>query len=131
MTESLKHLIDAAVLFVEMVAVVMIIVAVLLAIWNLAVHLIKRSSQPIATELRLQLGQHLVLALEFLIAADILKSILAPTLEDLGMLGGIILIRTVLSVSIAYELRRDGHASSDRSESESPGADPPHDSATV
>ena len=53
---------------------------------------------------RLQLGQHLVLALGFLIAADILKTALAPTLEDLAFLGGIILIRTVLSISIVYEL---------------------------
>ena len=62
------------------------------------------------------IGQHLVLALEFMIAADILKTVLAPTLEDLGFLGGIILIRTVLSVSIAYELHRSSaHDPADKS----------------
>ena len=91
---------------IEFVAVVMIIAAVAFAVWRLAFDLCRRSSEQVGTRIRLQLGQHLVLALEFLIAADILKTVLAPTLEDLAFLGGIILIRTVLSISIAYELRR-------------------------
>ncbi|MBI3735030.1 DUF1622 domain-containing protein [Candidatus Sumerlaeota bacterium] len=61
-------------------------------------------------EARLTLGQRLVLALEFLIAADILKTVVAPSLEELALLGGTILIRTVLSLSIAYELKGMGGA---------------------
>ena len=68
--------------------------------------------------MRLQLRQHLVLALEFTIAADILKTVLAPTLQDLAYLGGIILIRAVLSISIAYELRRGRVSSSHEDDNE-------------
>lgn len=98
---------------IESIAALMIAVAVVAAIFRLVVlQLPARRADGTATtgaaqhDVRLQLGQHLVLALEFMIAADILKTVLAPTLQDLAYLGGIILIRTVLSISIAYELRR-------------------------
>lgn len=55
--------------------------------------------------LRLQFGQRLVLALEFLIAADILATLHTPTLEGIALLGSVIVVRTVLSLGIAYELR--------------------------
>lgn len=54
---------------------------------------------------RLQLAQRLVLALEFLIGADILSSLHTPTLKDVALLVAIIGMRTVLSLSISYELR--------------------------
>ena len=50
------------------------------------------------TPLRLDLGQHLVFALEFHVAADILKTALDPSFEDLGLLTAIIALRTVLSL---------------------------------
>lgn len=55
---------------------------------------------------RLEFGRRLVFALEFLIAADILTTLHTPTLESISLLGAIIIIRTVLSLSIAYELRQ-------------------------
>lgn len=54
---------------------------------------------------RLRFAQKLVLGLEYLIAADILSTLHSITLESISVLGAIILIRTVLSMSIAYELR--------------------------
>lgn len=56
--------------------------------------------------LRLQFSQRLVLALEFLIAADILATLHTPTLEGIALLASVIVVRTVLSLSIAYELRQ-------------------------
>lgn len=91
---------------IEFVAAVMIVAAVGIAVWQLLINVFRSRQELSAIDVRLGIGQQLVLALEFLIAADILKTVLAPTLEDLAFLGGIILIRTVLSVSIAYELRR-------------------------
>ena len=55
---------------------------------------------------RLQFSQRLVLALEFLIAADILATLHTPTLEGIGLLAAVIVLRTVLSLSIAYELKQ-------------------------
>lgn len=54
--------------------------------------------------LRHQLGSYLLLGLEFLIAADIIRTITDPTLEEMAILGGIVLIRTVLSYFLDREL---------------------------
>jgi uncharacterized membrane protein len=54
---------------------------------------------------RLRLGRAIILGLEFLVAADILRTISAdPSLRDVAILGGVVLIRTVLSFSLEVEL---------------------------
>lgn len=66
------------------------------------------SGQPVEAErkaLRHQLGYYLLLSLEFLIAADILETIVEPSLEELAILGGILAIRTVISFSLSWEMR--------------------------
>ena len=60
-------------------------------------------------DLRHHLGYYLLLGLEFLIAADIIHTVLTPTLADLAILGAIVAIRTVISFSINWELRQVGH----------------------
>jgi len=59
--------------------------------------------------LRETFGGVLLLALEILVAADLLISVaVEPTLENIATLGLIVLVRTVLSFSLEVELR--GHA---------------------
>ncbi len=55
--------------------------------------------------LRADLGTYLLLGLEFLIAADILKTILEPGIAELLSLGGIVLLRTVLSFFLTKEIQ--------------------------
>lgn len=59
-------------------------------------------------KVRYDIGFHLILGLEFLIAADILRSILSPTLQELAVLGGIVAIRTVLSYFLGREIAQKG-----------------------
>jgi len=47
----------------------------------------------------------LVLALEFLLAADILRTAISPTWNDLGQLAAIAGIRTFLNYSLSHDLR--------------------------
>ena len=91
---------------IEVIAAVMIAASVAIAAVEMGAALARRAVPERLTKVRLALAERLVLSLEFLIAADILKTVLAPTLDQLAVLGGVILIRTVLSLSIAYELRR-------------------------
>lgn len=56
--------------------------------------------------IRLKLGSYLVLGLEFFIAGDIVKTIITPTWESLGMLGAIVVIRTILSYFLTKDLRK-------------------------
>jgi uncharacterized membrane protein len=54
------------------------------------------------------LGRGILIGLELLIAADILKSVVVdPTLQSMVVLGGIVLIRTFLSISLDVEI--NGH----------------------
>ena len=46
-----------------------------------------------------------VLGLEFLIASDILKTVLEPTMNELIILGGIVVVRTILSVFLNKEIK--------------------------
>jgi len=57
---------------------------------------------------RANLGRGILIGLEILIAADILKSVVVdPTLNSILVLGGIVLIRTFLSISLDVEI--NGH----------------------
>jgi uncharacterized membrane protein len=57
---------------------------------------------------RANLGRGILIGLELLIAADILKSVVIdPTLESMLVLGGIVVIRTFLSISLEVEI--NGH----------------------
>jgi uncharacterized membrane protein len=51
------------------------------------------------------LGRALSLGLEFLVAADVIRTVgIAPTFRNIGVLGAIILIRTALSWSLVVEM---------------------------
>jgi uncharacterized membrane protein len=60
--------------------------------------------------LRRLLGYYLLLGLEFLIAADIIDTLMKPTAQDLIVLGAIVMIRTVISYSLNSELPPEPHA---------------------
>ncbi len=59
-------------------------------------------------EYRANLGRGILTGLELLIAADILRSVVIdPTLDSMLVLGGIVVIRTFLSISLEVEI--NGH----------------------
>jgi uncharacterized membrane protein len=58
-------------------------------------------------QLRHVLGYYLLLGLEFLIAADIIDTLMKPSVQDLIVLGAIVLIRTVISYSLNAELKSE------------------------
>ena len=55
---------------------------------------------------RLGLARSLLLALDFEIGSDILKTILIPSITDLTILAVIVAVRIVLSWSLSQELDR-------------------------
>jgi len=55
--------------------------------------------------LRQQLGRSILLGLELLVAADIIRTVaVTPTLQSVAVLAGIVLIRTFLSFSLELEI---------------------------
>lgn len=55
--------------------------------------------------MRATFGTYLLLGLEFLIASDILKTVLEPGLNELAILGGIVMLRTILSIFLNRKIR--------------------------
>lgn len=58
----------------------------------------------------LNFARWLVLGLEFTLAADILRTAIAPTWNDIGKLGAIALIRTFLNVFLERDLKEAAEA---------------------
>jgi uncharacterized membrane protein len=65
---------------------------------------LRRSSEGY-NDIRLDFTTKIVLGLEFFIAADLIKSILQPTLNDVIVLAVIVAIRTVVGYSLNSELK--------------------------
>jgi uncharacterized membrane protein len=56
-------------------------------------------------DIRIAIGRKMVLGLEFFIASDIIQTVVVPTWESLGILAGIVAIRTVIVYFLEYEMR--------------------------
>jgi uncharacterized membrane protein len=66
---------------------------------------VSRGEQGVYTQFRQQLGRVILLGLELLVAADIVRTVaVTPTLESVAVLGVIVLVRTFLSFSLEVEL---------------------------
>jgi uncharacterized membrane protein len=71
----------------------------------LALQRLIRRETGVYSGFRQQVGRAILLGLELLVAADIIRTVaLTPTLESVAVLGGIVLVRTFLSFSIEVEL---------------------------
>lgn len=55
--------------------------------------------------IRADLGTYLLLSLELLIAADVIKTILEPGIQELIVLAGVVLLRTILSFFLNKEIQ--------------------------
>ena len=55
--------------------------------------------------LRKQVGFYLLFALELLIAADIIETMVQPSLEHLAILGGVVAVRIIVGFALAKELK--------------------------
>jgi uncharacterized membrane protein len=82
------------------------IIGFLIAVWLGARSLLRREGGRAAfTVLRTTLGGAILLGLEVLVAADLIRTITSkPSLEDAAILGLIVLIRVILSISIQVEI---------------------------
>jgi len=72
-----------------------------------ALHLfVTRGALPAQkTEVRLTLGRWLAVGLEFELAADILRTSVAPTWNEIGQLAAIAVLRTALNYFLEREIR--------------------------
>ncbi len=102
---------------VEFAAALIIGYAAVEAAFYSVILIIKRDNlQSHKEDIRLHLGRWLALSLEFLLAADILRTAVAPTWNEIGQLAAIVIIRTVLN----YFLQKDIDAAEARRGNQQP-----------
>ena len=101
--ESVKPLIEWMATGIELLTVVIIVAASVFGTLRFLLHLNKAGSNPYK-QYKVHLGKMLILALELLVAADIIRTVaLDQTMGDILMLGLLVFIRTFLSWSLTVE----------------------------
>lgn len=65
---------------------------------------INRRGSEVRDHIRFDLGRWLALGLEFELAADILRTAVAPTWNELGQLAAIAVLRTLLNIFLQREI---------------------------
>ena len=100
---TIDHLVEVVWMFFAYIGIVIMVVWWLKWVYLLVYRRFIDSSIPM-WKIRIKLGHYLVLALEFLVAKDILESIVDPNMNGLLMLWLIVVIRTVLSYFLNKEI---------------------------
>lgn len=102
--ETFRTLIEIGAVTIEAMAVLFIAGAFLLASGRFLLHT-RQQAKNRYERYKLSLGRSLSLGLEFLVAADVIRTVtLAPTFTNIGILAAVILTRTFLSWSLAVEM---------------------------
>ncbi len=106
MDEWFRPALDFITRVIEVGGIAIIVVGALVATGLFLLDMRRRPTRAEAYHrYRANLGRGILLGLEFLVAADIVGTVaFEPTLHGLGVLAGIVLIRTFLSFSLEVEI---------------------------
>ncbi len=105
---GMEEIARLASLVLEAASFAVILLAVTLATVVFLVQALREGLVTNYRDYRANLGRGILIGLELLIAADIIKSVVIdPTLDSMLVLGGIVVIRTFLSISLEVEI--NGH----------------------
>ena len=93
---------------IDLVAILFILWGFIKAMYDFIVLRIKNRviSNDDIKSIRCYLGTYLLLGLEIMIVADLIKTVLHQTTEELIFLGGIVVIRTLLSYFLNKEIEQ-------------------------
>jgi len=105
---------------VEMLAAVIIGIAVVRTLYSYIFFLKSPSSKITKEEIRLQFGSSVAVSLELLLGADVLATAVAPSWDDIGKLAAIAVIRTALNYFLEKELKHMHTMHSGRTKNEPP-----------
>ena len=104
--ERILVLIEAVALAIEILAVMIIVVSIIHALLRYTFRaMLENEDEDHYQDLKIRLGKALLLGLEILVAADVIRTVaLEATLESVVILGLLVLIRTFLSWALIVEI---------------------------
>jgi uncharacterized membrane protein len=102
---AIVHALHWIATIIEVIGVGVIVAGAMVSTGLFARHGLVQGWNTAFQQYRANLGRGILLGLEFLVAADIIGTVaVTPTFRSLGILGMIIAIRTLLSVSLEVEI---------------------------
>ena len=105
MEEMFKAIAQSVALGAELAATLLIAIGCIGALLRVVgMVVLKQTHVRTIKDIWLRLAGWILLALEFTLAADIVRTSISPTWEDLGKLAAIAAIRTVLSIFLERDL---------------------------
>lgn len=103
--DVLHHYVRLAALATEAVGVAVIVLGAAMVAGRAAARMRREGTQQAYAGLRIGLARSILLGLEFLVAGDIIRTVVVePSLENVGLLGVVVLIRTFLSFTLELEI---------------------------
>ena len=106
MANFVSPLADACAAIIEFFGIGIITLVAIYGVVSGATRLIRKEvAESVFQDIRQRLGQGILLGLEFLVAADIIHTVAVDlSLDTLGLLAIVLLIRTFLSLTLEVEL---------------------------
>jgi len=114
MVDFLMNLFEWIALVIKVLSMIVIVLGILWGFYvfmSLELRKIFKSSDVCyeRENLRLRIGSYLLLGFEMLIAADLIATLIEPSMERIIQFGSIVAIRTVLSFFLSKELEAEYH----------------------
>jgi uncharacterized membrane protein len=91
----------------EVIAALVVAISLLKFLYKYFLHILKPNDGITNQTIRIQFGSGLTIALELLLAADILATAIAPTWDEIGKLAAIASLRTALNYFLERELKNN------------------------
>lgn len=103
----LSEAVDFLVRLVEAAGALIIFVGAMVAFVRFVIVGIRDRKTAYFVPIRLDMGRFLTLGLEFQLASDILRTAIAPTLQEIAELAAIAAIRTALNYFLGREIKEE------------------------
>ena len=104
--ELLHPLAETSAGILELIGIIIIIIGSARALVKLFKHIFAKGNFSVANDL----GRALALALEFKMGAEIIKTVIIHNLEELAILGAVVIIRALLAFIIHWEMQLEEKA---------------------
>ncbi|MEF9935423.1 MAG: DUF1622 domain-containing protein [Clostridium sp.] len=119
---DIKHILEILIFTIQGLSIIILAFGVILSFLKfLKLELTtknKSNKAKLITAIKNYLASYILLGLELLISADIIESIVNPSIEDILRLAAIVIIRTVISYFLNKEMKSDENNKSIKSASE-------------
>ena len=110
--DTLTHWLEQIAVGIDLVGIAIILYGFVLASWGLVRAEIARFSNNHSRmhlqDVRIELGCYILAGIEFMIASDIIHTVLSRELMDLAFVSALVLIRTAISFFLSREVKELG-----------------------